>query len=246
MRRLVVSAWLPYHRIAVLMIVPQRVVAPRSRSGRGIDADIVATRALYHFLTPVAEHIALETRSSLGSVVRKGTHKSFQSTLSWLGYLCIIEALLLQVAIPVDTEVHAQTIRISCYMVIGNGRYRRIMRTVTYCTRNVIIKITSQTATIIIGMASCASTQKFQMVGAFGKSTKLTTEEDSLFQAVVLSHSNLQLKPLKVSRQVVAGTNYRYECVDNNKKKVEVVVYKPLPGQGDARILSIGGKEYTE
>lgn len=100
-------------------------------------------------------------------------------------------------------------------------------------------------ATIIIGMASCASTPKFQMVGAFGKSTKLTSEE-SLFKAVVLSHSNLQLKPLKVSRQVVGGTNYRYECVDNNKKKVEVVVYEPLPGQGDARILSIGGKEYTE
>lgn len=52
------------------------------------------------------------------------------------------------------------------------------------------------------------------MVGAFGKSTKLTSEEDSLFKAV--------------------------------KKKVEVVVYEPLPGQGDARILSIGGKEYTE
>ena len=101
-------------------------------------------------------------------------------------------------------------------------------------------------ATIIIGMASCASIQKTQMEGAFGKSTKLTTEEDSLFKAVVLSHSNLQLKPLKVSRQAVAGTNYRYECVDNNKKKVEVVIYEPLPGQGDARILSIGGKEYTE
>ena len=101
-------------------------------------------------------------------------------------------------------------------------------------------------ATIIIGMASCASTQKSQMIGAFGKSTKLTTEEDSLSESVVLSHSNLQLKPLKVSRQVVAGTNYRYECVDNNKKKVEVVVYEPLPGQDDARILSIGGKEYTE
>ena len=99
-------------------------------------------------------------------------------------------------------------------------------------------------ATIIIGMASCASTPKSQMIGAFGKSTKLTTEEDSLFKAVVLSHSNLQLKPLKVSRQVVAGTNYRYECVDNNKKKVDV--YEPLPGQDDARILSIGGKEYTE
>lgn len=101
-------------------------------------------------------------------------------------------------------------------------------------------------ATIIIGMVSCASTQRSQMEGAFGKSTKLTTEEDSLFKAVVLSHSNLQLKPHKVSRQVVAGTNYRYECVDNNQKKVEVVVYEPLPGQGDARILSIGGKEHTE
>lgn len=77
-------------------------------------------------------------------------------------------------------------------------------------------------ATIIIGMASCASIQKSQMEGTFGKSTKLTTEEDSLFKAVVLSHSNLQLKPHKVSRQVVAGTNYRYECVDNNKKRLRL------------------------
>ena len=46
-------------------------------------------------------------------------------------------------------------------------------------------------ATIIIGMVSCASTQKSQMVGAFGKSTKLTTEEDSLFKAVVLSYSKI-------------------------------------------------------
>ena len=84
------------------------------------------------------------------------------------------------------------------------------------------------------------------MEGVFGKSTKLTTEEDSLFKTVVLSHSNMQLKPLKVSRHAVAGTNYRYECVDNNKKKVEVVVYEPLQGQSDARILSIDGKEYTE
>ncbi len=107
------------------------------------------------------------------------------------------------------------------------------------------IKTLALTA-IIIGMASCASTQKSQMVGAFGKSTRLTAKENSLFKAVVLSHSDLQLKPLKVSRQVVAGTNYRYECVDSNKKKVEVVVYEPLPGQGDARILSINGNDYKE
>ena len=101
-------------------------------------------------------------------------------------------------------------------------------------------------ATIIIGMASCASTKKTQMVGAFGKSTKLTTEEDSLFKAVVLSHSNLQLKPLKVSRQVVAGTNYKYECINENKRTVEVVIFQPLPGQGEARILSVNGKTDTK
>ncbi len=99
---------------------------------------------------------------------------------------------------------------------------------------------------IIIGMASCASTKKSQMVGAFGKSTKLTAEDDSLFKAVVLSHNDLQLKPVKVSRQVVAGMNYCYECVDNNKKRVVVIVYEPLSGQGDARILSINGKDYTK
>ena len=101
-------------------------------------------------------------------------------------------------------------------------------------------------ATIIIGMASCASTQRSQMEGAFGKSTKLTTEEDSLFKAVVLSHSNLQLKPHKVSRQVVAGTNYKYECINENKRTVEVVIFQPLPGQGEARILSVNGKTDTK
>ena len=98
----------------------------------------------------------------------------------------------------------------------------------------------------ITTVASCSCQQKAEMVGAFGKSTKLTAEEDSLFKAVVLSHNDLQLKPLKVSRQVVAGTNYCYECVDANKKKVEVVVYQPLPGAGKAQILSINGKDYMK
>ena len=101
-------------------------------------------------------------------------------------------------------------------------------------------------AATITSIASCSSSQNTEMVGAFGKSTKLTTEEDSLFRAVILSNANLQLKPLKVSRQVVAGTNYCYECIDAHKSKIEVVVYQPLPGAGDARILSINGKEYMK
>lgn len=82
------------------------------------------------------------------------------------------------------------------------------------------------------------------IVGGFGKSTKLTSDEKELFEKAVLSHPELKLKPKKVSQQVVAGTNYRFECTDSNKKEVEVVVHQPLPGNGDARILSIGGKDF--
>lgn len=96
---------------------------------------------------------------------------------------------------------------------------------------------------VVVGMTSCG-TNRNVMTGAYDKSTKLSAEEDSIFRVAVSSHSELNLKPLKVSRQVVAGMNYRYTCVDTNKNKVEVVIYEPLPGQGDARITSVNGKEY--
>ena len=99
---------------------------------------------------------------------------------------------------------------------------------------------------IVFFMASCSSnkvfTQADTLVGAYDKSTTITDEEFSLFKTVMQSHSNLQLKPIKVSRQVVAGTNYKYECINENKRTVEVVIFQPLPGEGEARILSINGK----
>ena len=52
---------------------------------------------------------------------------------------------------------------------------------------------------IIIGMISCTGTNKSQLVGAYSKSSKLTAKDDSIFRVAVLSHSDLLLKPLKVS-----------------------------------------------
>ena len=96
-------------------------------------------------------------------------------------------------------------------------------------------------------MAACACDKGDRLVGAYGKSGKLSAEEDSLFNAAVLSRAGLRLRPLKVSRQVVAGMNYRYECVDENGQKVEVVVYQPLPHTGEeARVTSVNGKQYDE
>lgn len=98
-------------------------------------------------------------------------------------------------------------------------------------------------AAIAISMASCG-TGRDVMTGAYDKSTKLNVEEDSIFRKALAQHGELNLKPLKVARQVVAGMNYRFTCVDTNRKKVEVIVYEPLPGQGNVRVTSVDGQEY--
>lgn len=98
---------------------------------------------------------------------------------------------------------------------------------------------------MVVMTVSCACSQGGHLVGAYGKSGRLTAAEDSLFRAVVLPHADLQLKPRKVSRQVVAGTNYRFECVDKKGRRTEVVVYQPLPYSGEeARVVSVDGKAY--
>lgn len=94
------------------------------------------------------------------------------------------------------------------------------------------------------GIAACKSPANTSLVGGFNKSTKLTSDEKKLFKEVMRSHPGLELTPQKVCRQVVAGINYRFECIDTNKKQVMVVVYQPLPGNGDARITSIDGKSF--
>ena len=99
-------------------------------------------------------------------------------------------------------------------------------------------------AVVIAACVASCGTNRDDMTGAYGKSTKLSTEDDSIFKIAVLQHGGLDLKPLKVSHQVVAGTNYCFKCVARNKKKVEVTVFEPLPGQGDARLVSISGREY--
>ena len=102
----------------------------------------------------------------------------------------------------------------------------------------------------VLFMASCSSnkvlTPTHTLVSAYHKSTTITDEEFFLFKTVMQSHSDLQLKPIKVSRQVVAGTNYKYECINENKRTVEVVIFQPLPGQGEARILSGNSKTDTK
>ena len=153
MRWLIVAARLPYHAVAILMIVPQRIVTPLGWLIGGVDADVVIGSTLDNLLTPVAKDITLITRCSLGTIVGISTEEGSYRSFTRLSYLCIIEALLQEVTIPINTEVHAKSIGIGTHMFICNRRDRSIVCTMTNSSREIIIEITCQTTTIIVGIS---------------------------------------------------------------------------------------------
>ena len=114
--RLVVTAHLPHHGLAVLGVVPQRVVAPGGRVGGGIDAYVAAGGAQHQFLAPVAQQVALVAGSGLGVVVGLGAVHGLQHTLAefedtggGVARIDTVHGLLEQVAVPVDAEVEVET-----------------------------------------------------------------------------------------------------------------------------------------
>ena len=116
MRRLVIAAHLPHHRITVLVVIPQRIVTPRGFDRGGIDTDSIIASAHDNLLTPVTEEITLITRRTLGIVVGQGTRQRsnlafaiFEDTASRILAIGIVERLLTQVAIPVDTHILGNT-----------------------------------------------------------------------------------------------------------------------------------------
>lgn len=78
------------------------------------------------------------------------------------------------------------------------------------------------------------------------KVRELSEEEKAIFSEVVSPYVEPKLKAEKVSSQVVAGTNYCFVCKDPDGKRVEVVVYVPLPGNGDPEIISVNEEELMD
>lgn len=82
-------------------------------------------------------------------------------------------------------------------------------------------------------------------VGGYTDPRRPTPEERALFAEAVASIDDTVYKPLNVATQVVAGTNYRFVCrARENRRRGKrfdavIVIYKPLPGQGEPRITSI-------
>ena len=93
----------------------------------------------------------------------------------------------------------------------------------------------------MVFITSCGTVDYAQLTGGFSRPARLTDEDMAVFREAV--DSGLGLRPRKVARQVVAGTNYRFECRNKDRRSVEVVIFEPLPGRGDARVTHIDGKE---
>lgn len=105
----------------------------------------------------------------------------------------------------------------------------------------------------VLTLSSCSCTgsktkkaTKTQMIaGGYSQQREPNAEELALFKQVTAELDGVKYTPETVATQVVAGRNYRFVCKavtatrEPKTYKAEVVVYQPLPGQGEPRISKI-------
>ena len=80
--------------------------------------------------------------------------------------------------------------------------------------------------------------EKPQMVGAYTEGRIPTKDEIELFKDTY--KGDIELTPITVSTQVVAGTNYKFVCKDKSGSPYQVIIYQKLPAYGgEAEVTSI-------
>ena len=81
------------------------------------------------------------------------------------------------------------------------------------------------------------------LMGGYSEQRPLTPEDSAVFAAATKDYAYLQLKPLSVSTQVVAGMNYLFLCTMSgfNRPPAETMVkiFKPLPGRGEPELIEL-------
>lgn len=87
-----------------------------------------------------------------------------------------------------------------------------------------------------------AGTDEKNFVGAYGESRQPTEEDLAVFAEATKDYGYLNLTPLTVSSQVVAGMNYIFQCqmkAFGEELAASVKIFKPLPGRGPAQLISV-------
>ena len=81
------------------------------------------------------------------------------------------------------------------------------------------------------------------LAGGYSDQRPLTEEDSAVFIAATKDYAYLGLKPLSVSTQVVAGTNFLFTCEMNAfggpAVQTNVKIFRPLPGQGDPELIVV-------
>ena len=81
------------------------------------------------------------------------------------------------------------------------------------------------------------------LMGGFSEQRPLTVEDSAVFATATKDYAYLGLKPLSVSTQVVAGTNFLFTCEMNAfggpAVLTNVKIFRPLPGQGEPELIVV-------
>ena len=81
------------------------------------------------------------------------------------------------------------------------------------------------------------------LLGGYSEQRPLTAEDSAVFAEATKDYAYLSLKPLSVSTQVVAGTNYLFVCemkaFGGPASQTNVKIFKPLPGRGAAELIVV-------
>ena len=81
------------------------------------------------------------------------------------------------------------------------------------------------------------------LMGGYSEQRPLAAEDSAVFAEATKDYAYLSLKPLSVSTQVVAGTNYLFVCemkaFGGPATQTNVKIFKPLPGRGAAELIVV-------
>ena len=82
-----------------------------------------------------------------------------------------------------------------------------------------------------------------QLCGGFTEQRPVKAEDLKVFKAATKEYGYLNLKPLSVATQVVAGTNYLFTCnmqaFGGALETVQVKIFNPLPNQGEPQMIGV-------
>ncbi len=81
------------------------------------------------------------------------------------------------------------------------------------------------------------------LMGGYSEQRPLTAEDSAAFAEGTKDYAYLNLKPLSVSSQVVAGMNYLFVCemkaFGGPAEQANVKIFKPLPGRGETQLIGV-------